>query len=277
MSLPSRLDIYLVDLLAITRSRAQGLVRDGDVSVNGQVCMKSSFLVNDSDRVVVSERDVVVEDNEVGEDLVDVPIIFEDEQILVVDKPAGLVVYPGLGKELQSLVSVVGKGRSLSVWGGQERPGVVHRLDKDTSGLMVLAKTDAAFQHLQDQFRCLTVHKKYRAVVSGDVSSDAFTLDMPLTRHVSKPYKWQVAPKGDPGGMEAVSHVEVVKRYGTKTVVDVVIETGRTHQIRVHLAHKGFPLIGDRIYGTVKGSSVFFLRCFELGFCHPVTGSFLSF
>lgn len=286
-----RLDQFLANKLSsISRSLIQKIIKSGKVSVNGSLCRKASKQLVHNDQVSV-EMPPVKRTESLAEDI-PLDVVFEDDQLLVINKPAGLVVHPAHGNRTGTLVNaLLNHCKDLSGIGGEERPGIVHRLDKDTSGLMVVAKTDIAHKELSCQFKDRKVVKRYIALVHGTIKNDAGTIEAPIGRSQSDRKKMAVI-KADPENMKAlnhrkprrskarnaVTHYKVVKRHDGKTLVEVKLETGRTHQIRVHMAYIGHPIIGDKVYGQKKDKSPFMaLHSYALGFFHPVSGEYMEF
>ena len=201
------------------------------------------------------------------------PVIYEDKDIIVVNKPKGMVVHPANGNPDGTLVNAILAicKQSLSGIGGQIRPGIVHRLDKDTSGLLIIAKNDLAHMNMSKQIQDRKVVKKYVALVRGVVKEDEATIDMPIARSKTDRKKMAV----DKNGKNAVTHFKVLKRYNKYTLLDIKIDTGRTHQIRVHMAQIGHPVVGDMVYSNGKnefGIEGQMLHAKSLDFTHPVTG-----
>ena len=295
-----RLDRYLGHAasqrrLALSRTRLKAMIEAGAVSVNGAAQRDAAFKVKTGDAIAFDAP--VAEMSEiVGEDLA-LAIVFEDEHLLVLDKPAGLVVHPAPGHSSGTLVNalIAHCGASLSGVGGVKRPGIVHRLDKDTSGLLVVAKTDAAHQGLSalfaDHGRSGSLLREYQALAWGTFPASAGAIDAPLGRHARHREKMAVAREDK--GRHAVTHWRVSEALGSASLVACRLETGRTHQIRVHLAHVGHPLLGDAVYGAgFKTKSAHLrpearaalaalgrqaLHAAKLGFDHPITGAALSF
>ena len=197
-------------------------------------------------------------------------LLYEDQDLLVVNKPAGLLTHPPLTqKKTPSLTEELKNYcKTLSTLGGEERPGIVHRLDRDTEGLLVIAKSNEIHQALKEQFQNKTIEKHYYATVKGNIMDDEFTINLPIVRHPRHRVSFMIS-KTDPKRRDAISHVTVVKRFGTKTLVDIQPLTGRTHQIRVHLAHFGHPLIGDPVYGKTPNTTGQLLQAYSLQFTHP--------
>ena len=266
-----RLDMYIASLdLDFSRSMAQKLIENGQVLVNGKL-PKASYKTKLGDRVEIE----ILEPKETNLEAQDIPldIVYEDDDILVVNKQKGMVVHPGNGNLDGTLVNAVlnhCKG-NLSGIGGEIRPGIVHRLDKDTSGLIVIAKNDKAHISLSKQIQDRKVKKIYTALVRGVIPEDTATIDMPIGR--SNTDRKKMAVRKD--GKEAITHIKVVKRYEKYTLIRVKIDTGRTHQIRVHMAEIGYPVVGDEVYSNGKNEFNVhgqMLHSTTLDFVHPITG-----
>ncbi len=268
----ARLDAFLAQRLpALTRSAAVRLIEAGAVLVDGRTAAKSCRLAGGE---AVS---VALPDPEPIEALPqDIPldVVYEDGDVIVVNKPAGLVVHPAPGHPDGTLVNALLHhcGGSLSGVGGALRPGIVHRIDRDTSGLIIAAKNDAAHQALSAQLQDHTLARTYEAVVTGNLREDRGTVDAPIGRHHTDRKRMAVT---DRGGKRAVTHWEVIERFPGLTYVRCLLETGRTHQIRVHMAHMGHPVYGDTVYGAKKpvpGLTGQCLHAAGLRFVHPRTG-----
>ena len=208
-----------------------------------------------------------------------IDIVYEDGDIAVVDKPAGMVVHPAGGNEDGTLVNaLMFRLDGLSAINGVIRPGIVHRIDKDTSGLLVIAKNDAAHEKLSEQFRVHSITRRYMAVVSGDLSDARGTIDAPIGRDERDRKAFTVTARNS---KRAVTHYSVIKRFGEYTLVDLSLETGRTHQIRVHMKYIGHPVVGDPLYGRHTELDRRFdgqlLHAYRLGFIHPSTGEYIEF
>jgi len=245
-----RLDLFLVQRHdGLSRSQIQRAVEEGRVRVNG--CQtKTGHRLRTGDRVDLN----IPPPRPSGllPEAMALNILYEDAWLLVLDKPAGLVVHPAAGHHGGTLVNgLLHHCRDLSGIGGVLRPGIVHRLDKDTSGLMVVAKTDSVHRALSDQFKARRVTKTYSAIVHGDMIQDAGRVDLPIGRHPVERQRMSIRSRR---GKEAVTRWEVRERFDAATLLDVLIETGRTHQIRVHLHAIGHPVVGDPVYGKGKGS-----------------------
>jgi 23S rRNA pseudouridine1911/1915/1917 synthase len=260
-----RLDKFLTDsLVDFSRVHAQGFIDEGKVNVNGRVKTKAALRLNTGDTIQVEVPEVITE--ELLGEAQDLSIIYEDESVLVVNKPAGMVVHPGAGNLTGTLVNAaVSHFPALKDVGEQARPGVVHRLDKDTSGVIILAKTEAAYHHLVKQFKSRRTEKTYLALVDGVPPTPTGRIEANVHRDERYRQKMAVAYEGK--GRRAVSEYSTVKNYANHTLLEVKPLTGRTHQIRVHLAYIGSPVAGDQIYGRRKLSipgERFFLHAHKL-------------
>jgi len=263
-----RLDAYVARSADLTRSAAQRLLEEGCVLRNGKPGKKNDKLnIGDEISVTVPEpKEVDIVPKEIPLD-----IVYEDEDMLVINKPKGLVVHPAAGHQEDTLVNglLFAKGDDLSGINGELRPGIVHRIDKDTSGLLAIAKNDHAHLMLASQLKDHTMARTYDAIVCGNLKEDSGTVDAPIGRHPTDRKKMCVTARNS---KEAVTHWEVVSRYRGYTHIRCRLETGRTHQIRVHMAHIGHPILGDTVYGHKKpelGQSSQCLHAGALCFCHP--------
>ena len=264
-----RLDAFLArSVEGLTRSAAQRLLEEGCVLVNGKSGKKNCKLnIGDEVSVEVPEPkpvDIVPKE-------IPLEIVYEDEDVLVINKPKGLVVHPAAGHQDDTLVNglLFAKGDSLSGINGELRPGIVHRIDKDTSGLLAVAKNDLAHVVLASQLKDHTMARTYECIVCGNLKEDSGTVDAPIGRHPSDRKKMCVNLRN---GKDAVTHWEVIKRYRGYTHVRCRLETGRTHQIRVHMASLGHPILGDTVYGRKKpelGQASQVLHADILCFKHP--------
>ena len=267
-----RLDAFVARVCPdLTRSAAQRLIEEGAVTRNGKNAKKNDKLnMGDEISVVIPEpKEVDIVAREMPLD-----IVYEDEDVLVINKPKGLVVHPAAGHQDDTLVNglLFAMGDDLSGINGELRPGIVHRIDKDTSGLLAVAKNDLAHTMLASQLKDHSMYRMYDAIVCGSFREDSGTVDAPIGRHPSDRKKMCVTARNS---KEAVTHWEVVKRYRGYTHIRCKLETGRTHQIRVHMAHIGHPLLGDVVYGHKKPELGQDSQCLHAGalcFAHPRDG-----
>ena len=265
-----RLDAYIASKNEeITRTSAQRLIEQGNVLVNGNK-QKVSYKVSEGD--VIDIEQPKAQEIELKAQNIPIDIIYEDNDIIVVNKPKGMVVHPANGNPDGTLVNAIMAicKDSLSGIGGEIRPGIVHRLDKDTSGLLIIAKNDKAHVNMSEQIKNHEVKKTYITLVRGNVKENEVTIDMPIGRSNSDRKKMAV----NKNGRNAITHIKVLKRYNKYTLLEVNIETGRTHQIRVHLSHIGYPIIGDYTYSNGKNEFGVVGQCLhakQLEFLHPIT------
>ena len=267
-----RLDVYTSDnIKELSRSSAQRLIENSDILVNGKK-EKASYKVENGDLIQINIPQA--EPIKLKAQNIPIEVIYEDNDIIVVNKPKGMVVHPANGNPDGTLVNAILAicKQSLSGIGGKIRPGIVHRLDKDTSGLLIVAKNDLAHINMSKQIQDRKVTKKYIALVRGIVKDDEATIDMPIARSKTDRKKMAV----DKDGKRAVTHFKVIKRYNKYTLLDIKIDTGRTHQIRVHMAQIGHPVVGDLVYSNGKnefGIEGQMLHAKSLDFMHPITGN----
>ena len=265
-----RLDAFLASSLdGLTRSQATRLIESGEVAVNGRAVSKSYKLAGGEDIAVTLPEPEPVE--AVPQDI-PLDVVYEDADVIVVNKPSGMVVHPAPGHPDGTLVNALlyHCAGTLSGIGGALRPGIVHRIDRDTSGLIIAAKNDAAHQYLSAQLADHTLARTYECIVVGKLREDRGTVDAPIARHPTDRKRMAVVA----GGREAVTHWEVIARYPGYTHVRCRLETGRTHQIRVHMAYIGHPILGDTVYGAKKevpGLTGQCLHAVSLRFLHPRT------
>lgn len=267
-----RLDAYITSIDSeITRTAAQRLIEQGNILVNGEK-KKTAYKVSNGDIITIEKEEP--KEIELKAQSIPIDIIYEDDDIIVVNKPKGMVVHPANGNPDGTLVNAIMAicKDSLSGIGGEIRPGIVHRLDKDTSGLLIVAKNDKAHVNMSEQIKNHEVKKTYIALVRGVVKENEATIDMPIGRSTSDRKKMAVIKTG----RNAVTHIKVLKRYNKYTLLQVNIETGRTHQIRVHLSHIGYPIVGDYTYSNGKNEFGVVGQCLHakcLEFKHPITGA----
>lgn len=289
-----RVDKFLMQLIEnATRNKIQQAAERGNIFANG-VAVKSNYKVKPLDEIKVMLSHPPFE-NRIDPENIPLDIVYEDEALLLINKPAGLVVHPGHGNYTGTLVNALAYHFENLPMNSSERPGLVHRIDKDTTGLLVIAKTDQAMAHLAKQFEDKTTEREYIAIVWGNVKEDSGTIEGNLARHGKD--RMQMAVYDDPEiGKHAVTHYKVLERFGYITVISCNLETGRTHQIRAHMKHIGHPLFNDERYGghlILKGTTFtkykqFVENCFKilprqalhaktLGFEHPITKEYMRF
>ena len=289
-----RIDKFLMNLIPnATRNKIQNAATAGDIYVN-DIPVKSNYKVKPFDVVRILLTHPPFE-NRVDPENIPLDIVYEDDTLLLINKPAGLVVHPGHGNYTGTLVNALAYHFENLPMNSSERPGLVHRIDKDTTGLLVIAKTEAAMTHLAKQFEAKTSEREYVAMVWGNVKEDEGTIEGNLARHLKD--RMQMAVFADPEiGKPAITHYKVLERFGYVTLISCILETGRTHQIRAHLKHIGHPLFNDARYGgdlILKGTTFtkykqFIDNCFKilprqalhaktLGFVHPTTGEMMRF
>ncbi len=271
-----RLDVFAARVAGVTRSRAGALIREGRVTVDGAAQEKTGFRLKAGMAVGV-EVPAAAPAAARAEDI-DLEIVYQDADLAVVYKPSGMVVHPAAGNETGTMVNALLKHLdNLSGIGGEIRPGIVHRIDKDTSGLLLVAKNDRAHLSLSEQIKAHTVQRAYRAIVIGGFKEDEGTVEGPIGRHPTDRKKMAIVPNG----REAVTHWTVLERLRGATLIEARLTTGRTHQIRVHMASIGHPVLGDPVYGPkkspwpVKGGQL--LHAYRIGFEHPRTGERMLF
>ena len=272
-----RLDKLLCENLdSFTRSAVQRLIEDGNVTVNDVIVAKN-YKCKAGDNVEIFVPDA--KPLEATAQNIALDIVYEDNDLLVVNKPKGMVVHPANGNPDGTLVNALlyHCGESLSGINGVIRPGIVHRIDKDTSGLLIVAKSDKAHIGLAEQIKEHSFSRAYETVVYGNIKEDKFTVCQPIGRDNRDRKKMAVTPKNS---KKAVTHFEVIKRYGEFTHLRCTLETGRTHQIRVHCAYIGHPVAGDSVYGPKKVIERLHGQCLHakhIGFVHPITNEYLEF
>jgi 23S rRNA pseudouridine1911/1915/1917 synthase len=264
-----RLDAGLAEGTTYSRQQIQKWIQSGSILVNG-VAAKASQRVTAADVVTL----LVVEESVVAPAGVTLDLLYEDTELMVINKPCGLVVHDGVATETRLTDSLLAYCPAIAAVGPANRPGIVHRLDKDTEGLMVIAKTEATLENLKAQFQDRLIEKRYYAMVRGSTPWEVYTLSAAIGKHKSGG-KMMVSEEGKP----SETGFEVLSRFTTKTLLDVKPLTGRTHQIRVHLNFLGFPVLGDPLYhhSSKQYSQGQLLQAYTLGFRHPVTGDFMRF
>ena len=269
-----RLDRWLATQLPnLSRSRIQKLIEDGRVKLNNRVCSSKKVKVVSGDCL-----DIVIPEPKklnLTPEAIPLNILFEDEHLIIIDKPAGMVVHPAPGHYTGTLVhALLYHCDRLAGIGGVERPGIVHRLDKETTGAIVVAKSDLAHQHLQAQIKAKTARREYWGVIYGSFAQDKGTIELPIGRHKSDRRKMGVI-EIERGGRDAVTHYQTIERIGNYSLMKFLLRTGRTHQIRVHCAYYGHPLVGDSTYGSNRSLRVNLtgqaLHARQLSLVHPIS------
>ena len=270
-----RIDQYLssIETLELTRAKIQKMISSGFILVNDKK-IKNSYKVSNNDKVLIKEYH---EDTSIKKEKMPLDIVYEDDDVIVVNKKSGVVVHPSIGNTSGTLVNgLMYYGKNLSKVNGEFRPGIVHRIDKDTSGLLLVAKNDRAHAVLAEQLKNKTVNRKYVALVSGVINHDTGTIDAPIGRDKNDRKKMAVTSENS---KDAVTHFRVLERYKNATLIECKLETGRTHQIRVHMKYIGHPVINDPVYGHKKNINNFgqLLHAKTIGFIHPTTGEYMEF
>lgn len=270
-----RIDKYLIDKLDMSRSKIQRMIDSCNIVVNGNK-VKSSYSLKIDDEININddyseEVDIVAQD-------IPLDIIYEDDYLLVINKPSGMVVHPAVGNYSDTLVNaLMYHCNKLSSVNGKIRPGIVHRIDADTSGLLVVAKNDGVHNALAKQISEKTVLRKYIALVQGVIVEDSATIDAPIGRDKNDRKKMAVT---DINSKDAITHIKVLERYKNATLIECKLETGRTHQIRVHMNYINHPVVNDPVYGFKKLDDKEFgqmLHATSLGFIHPITNKYMEF
>ena len=268
-----RLDIYLTENLDESRNFISKNIKNGNIKVNGKI-VKSGYSLRENDVVTIGDLTV---DTSVKPENIDIEILYEDKDIIVVNKKSGMVVHPGNGNSEHTLVNaLMGHTDDLSLEGGEERRGIVHRIDKDTSGILLIAKTNEAHRILSDDFKNKRVKRKYIALVHGVIENNKGKIDAPIGRSKTDRKKMCVT---DENSKKAVTNFTVLERYKNATLIELVLETGRTHQIRVHMEYINHPVVNDPVYGRHKVINDYgqMLHAEYLGFYHPITHEFMEF
>lgn len=277
---PIRLDRWVADSIdALSRSRVQKLIEQGVVRVNGTVSNRKKGLVKAGDRVQISIPTATP--YELTPEDIPLDILYEDDQLLLINKSAGMVVHPAPGHSTGTLVHALlfHCGDQLTGVGGVQRPGIVHRLDKNTTGVMVVAKTEIALHNLQAQIQAKTARREYLGIVNGAPKAEQGVVNQPIGRHPKHRKKMAVIPT-EQGGRSAITHWKVAERLGNYTLMHFQLETGRTHQIRVHSTYIGHSIVGDPEYGSGKSAGVKLpgqaLHAFRLTLTHPLTQKIIT-
>ena len=273
-----RLDIWLSDQIPdLSRSRVQTLISQGNVKVNDETCTSKKILVKTGDRIHLTLPEI--QPTTLQPESIPLDILYEDDSLIIINKPAGLVVHPAAGHADGTLVNALLAHCPLAAIGGVQRPGIVHRLDKDTTGAIAIAKTDIAHQHLQAQLKTKTARREYLGIVYGVPSMEAGTIDLPMGRHPTDRKKLGVVPE-EKGGRSAITHWTIKERIGNYCLIHYQLETGRTHQIRVHTAEIKHPIVGDPMYSSNRSIGVNLtgqaLHAWRLQLEHPISGELIE-
>ena len=272
-----RLDKYLAEQFPEqTRSYLQKLIKDGEVTVNGKN-VKTGYQLSKGDEVSVNIPEP--KELDVEPQKMDLDIVYEDDDVILVNKPKGMVVHPAPGHTTDTLVNglLYHCKDNLSGINGVARPGIVHRIDRDTTGILIVCKNDMSHNSIAAQLKEHSINRRYRALVHGNLKDDTGTVEGPIGRHPIDRKKMAINEKN---GKPAVTHYTVLERFGNYTLIECKLETGRTHQIRVHMTSIGHPLVGDEVYGPAKCPFKLQGQCLHamvLGFVHPRTGEYMEF
>jgi 23S rRNA pseudouridine1911/1915/1917 synthase len=274
----NRLDVWLSQEISdLSRSRLQSLIEKGHVTINDEICQSKKEIVKKGDRVSLTIPDA--EPLDLKPEDIPLDILYEDQYLIIINKPAGLVVHPAPGHHDGTLVNALLAHCPLAEIGGVQRPGIVHRLDKDTSGAIAIAKTDIAHQNLQAQLKAKTARREYLGIVYGSPKTETGTINLPIGRHPVDRKKMAIIPE-EKGGRIAITHWQIKERLGNYTLIHYQLETGRTHQIRVHSTHIGHPLVGDPVYSSHHSLGVKLpgqaLHAWKLTLQHPITGDIIN-
>ena len=268
-----RIDNYLADVLDESRSKIAKMIKNDYISVNGN-SVKASYIPTDGDIISIKEFNEVCD---VVPEEMDLDIVYEDDDVIVVNKGNGVVVHPAVGNNSGTLVNgLMYHSKNLSHVNGEFRPGIVHRIDAYTTGLLMIAKNDKAHNFLAEQLQNKTTTRKYLALVWGVIKNDTGTIDAPIGRDASDRKKMAVTATNS---KEAITHFRVLERYKSATLIELRLETGRTHQIRVHMNYIGYPVVNDPVYGRRKliDETGQCLHAKTLGFVHPTTHEYMEF
>lgn len=267
-----RLDKYLASNTDKSRALIEKMLDGGFILVNGEI-KKGSYKVKEGDTIEIDDTFKI--DTDIKPEKMDIDIVYEDDDLMIINKPSGMVVHPGSGNYAHTLVNgLLAYTKALSDLNGSARPGIVHRIDKDTSGLMVVAKNNIAHTKLSDMFSKHEIKRTYIALLWGNLPYEKATIDAPIKRDPKAFNKMGVFE----GGKKAITHLKVLKRYNGYTLVSLNLETGRTHQIRVHMNYIGYPIYNDPVYGKGETSSFGqFLHSAKIEFIHPISGKQIMF
>ncbi len=273
-----RLDIWLSNQIPdLSRSRVQTLISQGNVKVNDETCTSKKISVKTGDRIHLTLPET--QPTALQPESIPLDILYEDDSLIIINKPAGLVVHPAAGHPDGTLVNALLAHCPLSAIGGVQRPGIVHRLDKDTTGAIAIAKTDIAHQHIQAQLKTKTARREYLGIVYGIPNAETGTVDLPIGRHPTDRRKMGIVPV-EKGGREAITHWQIKERIGNYSLIHYQLETGRTHQIRVHTAEIKHPIIGDPMYSSNRSIGVNLtgqaLHAWRLQLEHPISGELIE-
>ena len=269
-----RIDSYLPQVLDVSRSKVSKMIKNEEILVNGKKT-KNSYILKENDLVEVGE--IKEEIMQALPEKMDLDIIYEDDNIIVVNKPNGMVVHPAVGNKSKTLVNgLLYHSKNLSTINGEFRPGIVHRIDAYTTGLLMVAKNDKAHKILAKELEEKKTTRKYIALVWGIINTDTGTIDAPIGRDINDRKKMAVT---DINSKDAITHFKVIERYSNATLIELKLETGRTHQIRVHMNYIGYPVVNDPVYGRRKliDNTGQCLHAKTLGFIHPTTHEYMEF
>lgn len=268
-----RIDKYISTNTDFSREHVIKLIKNGFVTVNDEK-VKPSYLTHENDEILIN--DDYKEESDIKAEDIKFDILYEDDDLMVINKPSGLVVHPGNGNKDHTLVNgLMYHNKVLSDVGGDERPGIVHRIDKDTSGIMLVAKSNKAHELLSDDFKNKRIKRTYIALIKGVFPHNSATIDAPIGRDKNNRLKMCVTAENS---KNAVTHLKVIKRYKHYTLVSLVLDTGRTHQIRVHMEYIGYPIYNDPVYNKAPSNEFGqFLHSSEVDFIHPITNEHLHF
>lgn len=269
-----RIDKYLIEELELSRSKIQKLIENNKIVVNGK-SIKNSYIVRIDDEITI--EDILEETSDVKPENIPLEIVYEDDDVLVVNKPSGMVVHPAAGHHQHTLVNaLMYHSLQLSGVNGVMRPGIVHRIDKDTSGLLLVAKNDESHLDLAKQLHGHNITRRYIALVHGVIRHDRGTVDAPIGRD---PYDRKKMAVTDINAKEAITHFTVLERLKDATLIECSLETGRTHQIRLHMQYIGYPIVNDPVYSNKKAINDYgqMLHAKVLGFVHPKTKEYMEF